>query len=256
MRAKRTRRRQVDVGQIEEAGFAIFADVIELRDLRRLAEALGGDGVRRSRAGVRHALQYPAVAELARHEALMEIARESLRGAQTPFDGMTQPPDRGLSVPLEPVPFRATLFDKSARSNWLVVWHQDTALPLREKTEREGWGPWSVKDGVTYAHAPAAALERVVALRVHLDDSTPENGPLRVLPGTHRMGVLNDEEIQQLARHVAPVECCVGRGGVVMMRPLVVHASSKSRSADPRRVLHIEYAAAEGVADGLRVAIA
>lgn len=226
----------MDVEQIEEAGFAIFADVVGSHDLRRSAEALGGEGVRRSRAGVRHALRHPAVAALARDARLLQIARGVLG------DGA--------------VPFRATLFDKSARSNWLVVWHQDTALPLRERIEREGWGPWSVKDGVTYAHAPASALERVVALRVHLDDSTPENGPLRVLPGTHRMGVLSDEEIQQLARRVAPMECCVGRGGVVVMRPLVVHASSKSRSEAPRRVLHVEYAASVQIGENLELATA
>jgi Phytanoyl-CoA dioxygenase (PhyH) len=82
----------------------------------------------------------------------------------------------------EAFPFRATLFDKSPGSNWLVVWHQDTALPLRNKQEAQGWGPWSVTDGIIYAHAPADALSQVLALRVHLDDSTEQNGPLRVLP--------------------------------------------------------------------------
>lgn len=226
----------VEIEQIEEAGFAIFANVLEARDLRRLGEALGGDGVRRSRAGVRHALQYPAVAALARDARLLRIARGVLG------DGA--------------VPFRATLFEKSAGSNWLVAWHQDTALPLREKVEREGWGPWSVKDGVTYAHAPAGALERVLALRVHLDDSTTMNGPLRVLPGTHKNGVLSDPEIHQLAAEVSAVDCVVAKRGVVAMRPLLVHASSKSRSEDARRVLHIEYAAPECIAAGLRLAIA
>ena len=82
-------------------------------------------------------------------------------------------------------PFRATLFDKSASANWLVAWHQDTALPMRAKVEAPGWGPWSTKGGILYAHAPASALARVVALRVSLDPSTDANGPLRVLPGTH-----------------------------------------------------------------------
>src|SRR5437879_8193472 len=95
-------------------------------------------------------------------------------------------------------PFRATLFDKSPTANWLVVWHQDTALPLRERRELPGWGPWSVKEGVIYAHAPAAPLEQVLALRVHLDDSTERNGPLRVLPGTHTLGVLTDDAIERL----------------------------------------------------------
>ena len=89
------------------------------------------------------------------------------------------------------IPFRATLFDKSRGNNWLVVWHQDTALPLVEHRDVTGWGPWSVKAGITYAHAPASALARVVALRLHIDDSDADNGPLRVLPGTHAQGLLS-----------------------------------------------------------------
>jgi len=99
-------------------------------------------------------MSLPAVAAAARDAQLMEIARESLG--------------------TEAFPFRATLFDKSPATNWLVVWHQDTALPLQERREAPGWGPWSVKGGLTYAHAPASALSQVLALRVHLDDSTAE----------------------------------------------------------------------------------
>jgi ectoine hydroxylase-related dioxygenase (phytanoyl-CoA dioxygenase family) len=153
-------------------------------------------------------------------------------------------------------PFRATLFDTSPTANWLVVWHQDTALPLQERREAAGWGPWSVKEGVNYAHAPASALEQVLALRVHLDDSTSANGPLRVLPRTHTHGVLTDEEIHSLSEQIASVDCLVQIGGVLVIRPLIVHASSKSQSEAPRRVLHIEYAASQRFDGGLALAIA
>ena len=99
-----------------------------------------------------------------------------------------------------------------------------------------------MKSGVLYAHAPASALEQVVALRVSLDDSTAANGPLRVLPGTHLLGVLTDEAIERCARDIAAVDCTIAAGGVVAMRPLTVHASSKAKTDRPRRVLHIEYA--------------
>jgi len=151
---------------------------------------------------------------------------------------------------------RATLFDKSPTSNWLVVWHQDTALPLRERREAPGWGPWSTKDGVNYAHAPASALEQVLALRLHLDDSVAENGPLRVLPGTHALGVLSDDFLHELSTQIAAIDCLVPRGGILAMRPLVVHASSKSQSRAPRRVLHIEYATSLVIHDGLTLAVA
>lgn len=136
------------------------------------------------------------------------------------------------------VPFRATFFDKSPESNWLVAWHQDRALPLRRRHDQPGWGPWSHKAGVLYAHAPADVPERVVALRVHSDDSTVDNGPLRVLPGTHRLGVLSDAAITEMKDNIPAVDCVVAAGGVLVMRPLIVHASSKSRTSAPRRVLH------------------
>jgi ectoine hydroxylase-related dioxygenase (phytanoyl-CoA dioxygenase family) len=153
-------------------------------------------------------------------------------------------------------PFRAALFDKSSQSNWLEVWHQDTSVPLRERVEVPGWGPWSVKESIDYAHAPAGTLSQVLALRIYLDDSSAGNGPLRVLPRTHTLGVLSDDGIHNLAARITPVDCVVAKGGVVAMRPLLVHASSKSRTEMPRRVLHIEYAATAAIAAPLRLTIA
>jgi len=111
-----------------------------------------------------------------------------------------------------------------------------------------------VKEGVIYAHAPADALEEVLALRLQLDDSSDENGPLRVLPGTHTMGVLTDDAIESLAAEINSVDCLVPAGGVVAMRPL--SASSKSVIEVPRRVLHIEHAARMAVAQSLELAVA
>ena len=183
---------------------------------------------------MRHVLVLGPVAEIARHSLLIEMARGVL-GADA-------------------FPYRATLFEKSADANWLVVWHQDTALPLRARLDVQGWGPWSVKERVLYAHAPASVLSQVLALRVHLDNSTADNGPLRALPRTHTVGVLSDESLHELSTRISPVDCTVPKGGVVAMRPLIVHASSKSRIEAPRRVLHVEYAASELIAEPLRLA--
>ena len=216
-------------------GFAVFTEVFNDNEMATLAEELERSDLPRSKAGIRHAMRHDGVARLARNQRLLGIARDVL-GA-------------------EAFPFHATLFDKSPISNWLVVWHQDTALPLRERREAPGWGPWSVKGGVNYAHAPANALEQVLALRVHLDDSTDTNGPLRVLPGTHTLGVLTDEAIHQLSKEVTAFDCPVSRGGVLAMRPLIVHASSKSQVENPRRVLHIEYAASAIIENDLELAV-
>jgi ectoine hydroxylase-related dioxygenase (phytanoyl-CoA dioxygenase family) len=112
-----------------------------------------------------------------------------------------------------------------------------------------------MKAGVLHAIAPASTLTMVVALRVHLDDSTQTNGPLRVLPGTHVGGVLTHDEIQRMAAAVTPVACVASAGGVVAMRPLLVHASSKATDNEPRRVLHIEYATSVHLGVGIELAV-
>jgi ectoine hydroxylase-related dioxygenase (phytanoyl-CoA dioxygenase family) len=217
-------------------GFAVIEQVFARHEMSAVQDGLENAPLQRSRAGARHVLGNETVAKLASDSRLLTIACHVLGS--------------------EAHPFRATLFDKSPTSNWLVVWHQDTALPLRERHELPGWGPWSVKEGVIYAHAPAVALEQVLALRVHLDDSIDQNGPLRVLPGTHTMGVLTDDAIEKLAAEIKPVDCLVLAGGIVAMRPLIVHASSKSMIETPRRVLHIEYAARMAIANCLELAVA
>jgi ectoine hydroxylase-related dioxygenase (phytanoyl-CoA dioxygenase family) len=231
--------RKGSVGWVESIGkhgYGIIPRVLGLKDVDALREELSTVDLPRSRAGVRHAMKLPAVSAVAGDSRLLAIAQEVLGSGAFPF--------------------RATLFDKSPTANWLVVWHQDTALPMRERRETPGWGPWSVKDEVKYAHAPSSALNQVLALRIHLDDSTHENGPLRVLPGTHILGVLTDKELHELSIRIAAVDCVTPRGGVLAMRPLIVHASSKSQSNSPRRVLHIEYSSPMANFDGLELAIA
>lgn len=220
--------------QIARDGFAVLPGVFSGRETAALVEHLKLSPLPRTRAGVRHAMRDAAVSQVAGDSRLRQLAQQVL-GADA-------------------IPFRATLFDKSPHANWLVVWHQDTALPLRERRDTPGWGPWSVKDGITYAHAPASALESILALRLHLDDSRSDNGPLRVLPATHNLGVLSDDQLHELSTKVAAVDCLVDKGGVVAMRPLTVHASSKSHSDLPRRVLHIEYATSCSLGDGLHLA--
>lgn len=205
-----------------ENGFEIVDDVISEHECRVLLLELSRTWGQEKRAGQRHLMNNEAVNRFASEDRLLKIVRKYVGNGA--------------------VPYRATLFDKSPRANWLVVWHQDTALPLAKSFESDGWGPWSVKKGIRYAHAPTWALEKIVALRVSLDDSTEENGPLRVISGSHKYGVLEDAEILNIAHRETAVNCLTKIGGVVAMRPLLIHASSKARNNKPRRVLHIEYA--------------
>jgi hypothetical protein len=218
------------------SGFAIVPAVLDATEAAALAQTLSDGKLDRSRAGARHLMTHAAVANVAHDRRLLDIATAFLGAA--------------------PIPYRATLFDKSPHHNWLVVWHQDTALPLRERRDVPGWGPWSVKSGIVYAHAPAAALARVIALRLHLDDSRADDGPLRVLPGTHSQGLLSDGDVHRLVAKLTVTDCLAPAGGVVAMRPLILHASSKAESDRPRRVLHIEYADSLEIGAGLHLAVA
>jgi ectoine hydroxylase-related dioxygenase (phytanoyl-CoA dioxygenase family) len=220
----------------QDEGYRIARDVLAVDEMDRLRRALHSSAVRQTRAGARNLLGISEVASLAADERLVQIAAEFLGG--------------------RPRPFRATLFDKSAVRNWGVPWHQDRSLPVLERVDAPGWGPWSMKAGVQFAQAPAPALARIVALRVHIDDSTETNGPLRVLPGSHANGVLSAEEILALATRARAVDCTVPRGGVVAMRPLLVHSSRKAENRRPRCVVHIEYARSLKLDAGLRLAVA
>jgi ectoine hydroxylase-related dioxygenase (phytanoyl-CoA dioxygenase family) len=216
------------------AGFEIVPGLLPGREIDTLITAIAG--AIRSKAGARHLMNNAEVARVAHGRDLRNLAT------------------RVLGVPA--IPYRATLFDKSPGTNWLVAWHQDTALPLRQRRDAAGWGPWSTKAGILHARAPARTLEQIVALRIHLDDSTSQNGPLRVIRGSHRMGVLSSDAIAELVATEGSRECPVPRGGALVMRPLLVHASSKATVAAPRRVLHFEYACSKDLEAGLTLRVA
>ena len=210
------------MGNLDQDGFEIIADIVDIARISSVLRAIESSEVPRSRAGMRRAMEIAAVRDIAHDPQIVSFATRTLGPGA--------------------VPFRATLFDKSPDQNWLVVWHQDTALPVRSRIDTPGWGPWSMKEGTLCAHAPESALSSLLAIRLNLDESIVENGAIRALPATHTLGVLSDDSIRELANQITPVECHVGIGGVMLMRPLLVHASSKLVRGR-RRVLHIEYAA-------------
>jgi len=137
---------------------------------------------------------------------------------------------------------RGILFNKTPESNWKVTWHQDKTIAVRERREVASFGPWSVKAGVPSVQPPASVMAKMVAIRLHLDDSHESNGPLRIIPGSHKAGCLSTEEVATW-RERPSVVCTVPRGGAILMRPLLVHASSSCSKPEPRRVIHLEFAA-------------
>ena len=148
-------------------------------------------------------------------------------------------------LPQEAVAVQCTLFDKSTDKNWLVALHQDLSIPVRERILNPECAGWSVKEGVVYVQPPVAVLESLLAVRVHLDDCGPESGPLRVVPRSHRHGRLSADATNALRHQHGEIECIARRGGVLAMRPLLLHSSSKARGRSRRRVLHFLFGTPE-----------
>ena len=145
---------------------------------------------------------------------------------------------------------RGLLFDKTPEANWMVPWHQDLTITVQERLEAEGFGPWTIKGGVVNVQPREDVLRGILAIRIHLDANDHQNGPLRVIPGSHKLGRLTAEQIAKWDKS-GSVECLVPRGGALLMRPLLLHASSACLSPKSRRVIHLEYSS-EDLPDGLR----
>jgi hypothetical protein len=209
-------------------GFAIVPRAVDAQTIDALLGALTppADVAHGARGGMRHLLrEVSAVRALARSTAVREIAEAAVgRGA--------------FAV-------RGLLFDKTPEANWKVVWHQDVTIALEERREVAGFGTWTEKDGVPHAQPPESLLSRMVAVRVHLDDCTEANGPVRVLPGSHRGGRLSGARIDDYRATHEAVVCTVPQGGILAFHSLLLHASSPALTPSHRRVVHLEFVAAE-----------
>jgi hypothetical protein len=153
-----------------------------------------------------------------------------------------------LSAKAKPV--RAIFFDKTSEANWKVSWHQDLTIVVRERLETEGFTAWTQKAGIYHVQPPTSVMEKMLAVRIHLDDADESNGALKVIPKSHKYGRLSAMEIQDLRKLNKPEICCIKRGGAFLMRPLIVHSSSAGTNPKHRRVIHIEFSA-ETLPDGL-----
>ena len=147
--------------------------------------------------------------------------------------------------------YKATLFDKNSDVNWLVAWHQDISIPVSRRLDIEEWRGWSIKDQVQYVQPPDNILSALVALRLHLDACVANNGPLRVLARSHTFGKIHRTEIATMAGKFQENLVTGAIGSALLMRPLLVHASSKSAARGKRRrVLQLDFAAVD-LPDGL-----
>jgi len=136
---------------------------------------------------------------------------------------------------------RVIFFDKTPEHNWLVTWHQDKTICVSAKADIEQWKAWSIKDGKHHVQPSINVLNKMVAFRIHLDDTDEKNGCLKVIPNSHKLGILAQNEIDLISKKEQPFSCTVKGGDALIMRPHLLHSSSKSDIPSHRRVVHIEF---------------
>lgn len=138
---------------------------------------------------------------------------------------------------------RAILFDKTADRNWSLGWHQDRTICVRQRIDVPGFGPWTVKSGMIHVEPPFSLIEKMVTLRVHMDAVTPDNAPLLIAPGTHRMGRIAVEDIDTVVAGSGSMACLAKVGDIWAYSTPILHASAAAVSPAHRRVLQIDYSA-------------
>ncbi len=205
-----------------DSGFAIIPDVLDDATINALLENLAPLQVEGA-AGARNLLDVGPVKTLARSAQIRALI-EPILGPHC------------FAV-------RGIYFDKTASANWKVPYHQDLSIAVGERHETVGFAPWSVKSGVIHAQPPPDILENMVTLRLHLDACDATNGALRVLSQTHELGKLSAAQIARERASGEEIVCVVPRGGALLMRPLLLHASSPAHNPTHRRVIHLEWAA-------------
>ena len=217
----------IDPAILHEHGYQVVRSVVEhstIEELQGHCESIavsGGAGQRRG--GHRLTVDHPIVERLLARSAFKSLADAALSG--------------------NAFVTRALLFDKNRGANWSIRWHRDETIAVRERRDVPGFGPWSVKDGVIHVRPPREILEGMIALRLHLDDAGSETGGLLLVPGSHQVSRARDQSSlpteEERARAVCP---SLSTGDVLVMRPLVYHASRKLEGPSQRRVLHLEFA--------------
>ena len=200
-------------------GFVIlpgFLDESELQQLRQACQPIS------DQYGVRQVMQsYPSIRQALNWNKLHALLNTAdMMEAQT---------------------VRSIFFNKNADHNWLVPWHQDMTICVNQKAKLAGYGKWTYKKNVHYVEPPAAVLEAMLTCRIALDDAGADNAALKVIAGSHTSGKLDDTQIQDVSQTTSSHTCIMQAGDILLMKPLLLHASDKAKLISQRRVLHLEF---------------
>lgn len=134
---------------------------------------------------------------------------------------------------------KSIYFDKPENSNWFVAYHQDLTISVDKKVKLDDFGPWTIKQNQFAVQPPLAILENIFTVRIHLDDTDEQNGALKVVAGSHGKNIYRPETIDwQIETETI---CPVKKGGLMIMKPLLLHGSNRTTNNKKRRVVHIEF---------------
>jgi ectoine hydroxylase-related dioxygenase (phytanoyl-CoA dioxygenase family) len=219
------------MAEIETKGFIIIDRYLNPDSIELLIKDITVLNLSPGRAGIRNLLELvPSIQILAQSSAIRSLVE--------PILGDTARVVRGI------------FFDKQPTANWKVPWHQDLTIAVKKRLDLPDYRAWSVKGGIPHVQPPIAILEQMLTVRIHLDRTDESNGAVKVIPGSHLHGKLTNVEIDRW-KQVSPASSCnCEAGGILLIRPLLLHASSVATVPSHRRVIHLEYASTR-LPDGL-----
>jgi len=209
----------MSLDQFEKIGCIVTPPILDYAALAKLESDLSP--LQLEGAGTRNLLAFPWCI------ALAKLIREH--------------PSINLLLPSDLIAVQCTYFEKSKDQNWLVPVHQDLSISVKEKIEHPELTGWSEKEGSIFVQPPHSVLQDVVAVRLHVDDCGVKDGPLRIVPGSHKAGRITNREALTKRDSLGETVCTLEKGGALVMKPLLLHASSKASGNSKRRVLHFVF---------------
>jgi ectoine hydroxylase-related dioxygenase (phytanoyl-CoA dioxygenase family) len=207
---------------IDQYGFIILDRFLNLDLIDRLIQDITALNLTPERAGIRNILElFPSGQQLAESQEIRDLV-EPILGNSTRV-------------------VRGIFFDKQPTANWKVPWHQDVTIAVKNRLDLPNYQPWSLKGGIHHVQPPVAILEQMLTVRIHLDKTDESNGALKVITGSHCDGKLSGGAIDKWKQTDSTI-CICEPGGILLMRPLLLHASSVAIEPSHRRVIHLDYA--------------
>ena len=213
--------------EISEKGFTIINDIFSEKEISQIIDVI--DSIDTSKETFRKSEDLFAIRQFLKEvpESHQFIFNDNIRKIINEIFG-----DNYFVV-------KSIYFDKPEKSNWYVSYHQDLTISVDKKLDLKGFGPWTTKQNQFAVQPPIDYLKNIFTIRIHLDDTDENNGALKVVPNSHSKEIYRPETIDW---NLETEEICsVNKGGIMIMKPLILHGSNRTTNHQKRRVIHIEF---------------